>query len=1064
MEPLDTSDTLWLLPLALLGSGLAFLMRGLQSAGSELEAELKPDPSPSNSPSSSTEQKSRSADETSNLAGQEAMIEITDESTASAEMNSTNDHVLENTNTLEEITQHFAAEIGEDIDQIGQAEAEVKDEKITLETTESTLDLETMTVSGLSLADSRVGDSEIEASSTEPMRLPDENGIDASVVSTQTVEEVALDSENEADAADKDLDIIATRFPEALTEAERTEAALAQNLPEDLVYQAAEAVEQIEKQENAAEQATVSTVLVSEDNADTEVERAAEQANDLPNPVAAEDEPMAKIIPIETRQYFDIRTFQQALADTLYYTQHKTLQSAMAHDFYTALASMVQARLLQFNPIEQMPHSKMRVEISPEFALGLPLESHLINLGLLDLVRQGLQDLGLDLNHLCEQETLPGQGEDGLGCLVGSDLESFTTANLAAIGYGLYYAHGAAANEENATRSIWQLEQCEASVEVKFGGYTEFYTDEQGHYRKRWVAEETVQAVPQDLLISGYETESVNRVRLWKTESAMLHQPYDPPAINSSAQQQELSLKQCFLLASCAVQDMIRLHLAAEQPIETLPDRFQVQLNDAATVLTLAELMHQLVDEHQIDWEQAWSITQTLCSCRLYHLTAMARGERWSIDLLNRLFPRHLEIINEINRRFLDQVRHDYSQDEERIRRMSLIDETVGLRAVHLACVGSYSITGAYPLHTQLIQRTLLFDFNELYSKKFRYSSSAITPRRFLLQSSPRLANLITQWLGNIWITRPEQLQQLAPLVNNVKFCGGWWDTKRAAKQDLIHYIQQRTGITVNLNSLFDVQAMPIEANKRQLLNLLHIITLYARLKTNASTDTIQRFAHRSVPRTCIFVGEAAPNNTIAASIVQLIRAVAEAINGDPDVQGRLQVVCLEDNSYQTVRHVYAATDLAEQIPLADQDGPSLVPLQFALNGAITIGTPNSANLELRQAVGANNLFLFGMTATEAERLNVKYDPWQFYDSDPELKQALDLIVSGYFSYGDSSVFKAFIEWFINNDPNLVLADYQSYMNCQERISQVYQDQKNWTWMSILNVAHMGKLFAEQVG
>lgn len=1063
---MELLDTLWLLPLALMGSALAFLMRGLQPAGSELEAKLEPDEPEANSCNSVTPE-SEAVDGASNLADQQTMIEITDESTARIAMNSANDNVLEDTAMSEETLPDLEQEPKETTEEgVSQSEeTQMEDKKVTPESTESTVDLETMAaLSGLSPADAFVKDSEIEDS--EDLRIEDSASI--SLESEDVTDTVVFPDLTEpflAPITADNSEIMAALSVEPVApvepvEIELTAAELSQNLSEDLTYQLAEAVEQIEKQENAA------NIPVAEDQANTETEGAADQINHLPNPVAAEDEPMAKIIPIETRQYFDIRTFQQALADTLYYTRHKTLQSATAPDFYIALASMVQARLLHY-AAAPFPQTKTRVEISSEFASGSPLLNHLTNLGLLDQVHQGLQELGLDLNQLCEPQSLPGQGEDGLGCLVSSELDSLTTANRGALGYGLYYdSASTGANEPDAARSTWELEQPVAPIEVKFGGHTEFYTDARGHYRKRWVAEEVVQAVPHDLLLSGYETETVNRVRLWKAESAMLRQPYYPPVNNSSAEQQAISLKQCFLLASCAVQDMIRLHLTAEQPIETLPDRFQVQLNDTATALTLAELMHQLVDEHQLDWEQAWSITENLCVCRLYHLTATARGERWPVHLLNQLFPRHLEIINEINRRFLDQVRNDYSQEQERIARMSLIDETGEryLRALHLVCVGCHHITGVYPLHTQLIQRTLLPDFNELYADKFRYSSPEITPRRFLLQSSPRLANLITQWLGNVWITRPEQLQQLEPLVNNDKFCGGWWETKRAAKQDLIQYIQQHTGIPVNLNSLFDVQAMPIEANKRQLLNLLHVITLYARLKTNASTDTIQRFAHRSVPRTCIFVGEAVPNNSIAASIAHLIRAVAEAINGDPDVQGRLQVIFLEDNSYKTVRHVYAATDLAEQISLADQDVPSLIPLQFALNGAITIGTPNSANLELRQAVGANNLFLFGMTATEAERLNAKYDPWQFYDTDPELKQALDLIVSGYFSYGDSNVFKPFIEWFINNDPNLVLADYQSYMNCQERISQIYQDQKNWTWMSILNTAHMGKLLAEPRG
>ncbi|WNZ22474.1 glycogen/starch/alpha-glucan family phosphorylase [Leptolyngbya sp. NK1-12] len=1005
---MDSANALWLLPVVLLGAGLAVLTRGIWSSRSGAVLNLEGDGSESNLPDLGEQESQRAETETAVVNQPETIA-----STVKDEMNSTNENVIENTDPSETAAQQ---------------------------------------------ADQVIGVSEIEEPFDLAACLPDQN-------LTEETEIVKEDANQDAD-----------QFEEAqVTEAQVTDA--------QVINTGAAA----ESTESTADLATLKA-FSSLNPADPSLEVCtASQVDSTPNPISAIDAAMAKIIPIATRESFNIRIFQQAFVDTLYHIRHRTPQTATGADAYVALAAMVRARLLRFSSTEPLAQIQpVRVEISPEYAVGVQLENHLANLGLFDLVRQALQELGLNLDQLCEQENWSEQETDGLGCLVGSNLEAYTTVGLAAIGYGIYSDDkfsepdapdalgkpdapdkrdkpddaSSALDEHDLTRTIWELEQA-ASVEVKFGGHTEFYTDEQGHYRKRWVAAEVVQAVPLDLLISGYETETINRLRLWKANTALLRQPHSSPAVNPSDQQQELSWKQWFLLASGAVQDMIRLHLEAERPLESLPDHFRVQLNDPTTALTLAELMYQLVDEHQLDWEQAWSITEKLCSCRLYHLTATARGEQWPIELFNQLLPRHLEIIHEINRRFLDQVRSRFPADEERIGRMSLIDQSSGnLRMLHLACVGSDPIAGVYPLHTQLLQRTLLADFNDMYAERFSDTSAKITPRRFLAQANPRLTNLITQWLGNSWMIHPEQLQQLESLVDNAKFCGNWWEAKRAAKQDLVDYIHQQTGIAVNLNSLFDVQAMPIEANKRQLLNLLHIITLYARLKTNASTDTIQRFAHRSVPRTCLFVGAAVPNHPVAAAIAQLIRAVSDAINGDPDVQGRLQVIVLADNHYKTIRHVYAATDLAEQIPLADQDVPSLIPLQFALNGAITIGTPNSANLELRQAIGAKNLFLFGMTATEAERLNARYDPWQLYDTDPDLKQALDLIASGYFSYGDSSVFKPLIEWLINNDPNLVLADYQSYMNCQERISQAYQDQKNWTWMSILTIAQMGQFLS----
>jgi starch phosphorylase len=748
---------------------------------------------------------------------------------------------------------------------------------------------------------------------------------------------------------------------------------------------------------------------------------------------------------------FNLESLQRTIVETLQ-GQVETLQTATADDVYALLAGAVRQQLLQINPERQLIRSQPRitVEIAARFGSAPSLETQLLNLGVLEQVTEALQQLGIDL-----PESSESAWEDDLGSITGNLLESLTTADQPAIGYGLDLtshralqgAIAAPVPTDSPTDSSAPAgdpastgnSTLPTSVAVKFGGYVETY-NLQGRLCKRWLPAQIFPAVAYDIPISGYGRTRVNLLRLWRAEQ---------PLSSSLALPDEFSLKQSFLLVSAAIQDVIRLHLASGAAIETLSQRFALHLHD--TALAIAELMHQLVDQHQLEWDQAWSITQDAVSSTFHSLPALP-SDQCPIDLFSRLLPRHLEIINEINRRFLDAVRQRYPGDEERVGRMSLVDRSY-LRGSHLTWVGSSRVAGITPLHTQLIQQFVLPDFSQFDATKFSHGRLEITPRRFLLQTNPRLANLLNAVIGDGWITHPERLQQLETLVNDAQFCGNWWQIKRDNKRVLAAYIEQNTGLTVNLNSLFDVQAMPIEPGSRQLLNLLHVITLYARLKTNSSTDTIQRFAHRSVPRTCIFAG-AASDHPLAQAIAASIRAVSAAINGDPDVQGRLQVVLLED--IKTLRLVYAAADLIEQIPLADHEPPSVIPFKFALNGAITIGTPNSTNLEIRQAVDPKNLFLFGMTLSEANSLKARgYNPHQFYSADPELQQVINPIASGYFTYGDDSL-KPLAEWLVYQDPTLILAEYASYMNCQERVSQVFQDQKTWTWMSMLTTAHMG--------
>lgn len=790
--------------------------------------------------------------------------------------------------------------------------------------------------------------------------------------------------------------------------------------------------------------------------------------------------PLWPIIPIDDpRTELSVEAFKQAFVANLLQFG-KSLQTATLAECYTVLALMVRARLLQSEPEAQLGTATRIVgQIATHFRVAPDLETHLLNLGIAEPIYQGLQELGLRLALLYDQETEP-DSEPDLGEWMGGYLDSLATANVPAIGYGINYDFSTPVSTHELTQpdrinespellpdhNCWMIKRPEIKFEVKFGGYTEAHMDQQGHYHKRWIAQETIQSMACDKLISGFDTHTVNILRLWTVDSptnSPIHALLAPPARQNEA----VYLKQCFLLVSCAIQDVIRLHLQAEASIDTIAERWSLQLNDMAPVLAITELMHRLVDEYKLDWDQAWAITQRTFACTFYSLLA-APGDHWTLGMLGRLLPRHLEIVYEINRRFLDSVRSHYPNDEERICQVSLIEE-VGdqhfrqryLRTSHLAYVGSHAISGVNSFHTQAIQRILPL-FSELYPARFHHQPNGITPRRFLLQSNPRLTNLITEWIGDQWMTNPEQLSQLEPLVNDTEFCGSWWQVKRDNKQSLADQIQQITGISVNLNSLFEVQAMPIAESKRQLLNLLHVITLYARIKTNSSTDTMQRFTHRSVPRTVIFAGNPTPHSPLAESIAQLIQAVADTINGDADLKGRLQVVYLADDRFKLARRLYAAADLSVYIPLAGQEAPSTIPLRFAVNGALTLGTPDSMNLELRQTVGVKNLFLVGMTTAEVTKLRATYAPMQHYSANSELQQVIKLIASGYFSYGDDSGFRRLGNWLLTEDPQLVLAEYPAYIECQERISQVYQDQKNWTWMSILSTAQMGQLSSDR--
>lgn len=796
----------------------------------------------------------------------------------------------------------------------------------------------------------------------------------------------------------------------------------------------------------------------------------------------------------DSRTGLSVEALRRAFIDNLFYVQGKFPRLATKNDYYMALAYTVRDRLLQrwvstaATYTEQS--SRTVCYLSAEFLMGPHLGNNLINLGIYDTVKEAIESFGLNLDELLEQEEEPGLGNGGLGRLAACYLDSLATLEIPSLGYGIRYEFGIF---DQDIRDGWQVEitdkwlrygnpweiiRPEWAVEVKLGGHTEPYTDEQGHYRVRWVPYQVIKGIPYDTPILGYQTNTCNTLRLW---SAQAPESFDFEAFNSGdylgavqekmvsenlskvlypndniSQGKELRLAQQIFFVSCSLQDMIRILLGQKRPIAEFHKKFTIQLNDTHPAIAVAELMRLLLDEYRMDWDSAWSITQQSVAYTNHTLLPEAL-EKWPLSLFSRLLPRHLEIIYEINYHFLDAVRDRYPEDPDRIRRMSIIDESGdrSVRMANLACVGSHAINGVAALHTDLLQHGLLRDFYEMYPEKFSNKTNGVTPRRFIALSNPRLSHLFDRTVGTDWLKHLDRLKHLEPCAEDSGFRHEWADIKRSLKVDLANYIQQHNNITVNPDSLFDIQAKRIHEYKRQHLNVLHIITLYNRIKANPNLDI--------TPRTFLFGGKAAPGYHMAKLIIKLINSVADVVNHDPVVNDRLKVVFLKDYNVKFAQRVYPAADLSEQISLAGMEASGTGNMKFAMNGALTIGTLDGANIEIREEVGAENFFLFGLTAQEVADLKASgYNPWRYYQTNPELKEVIDRLSFGDFSGGDRELFQPLVESLLNWDPYLLLADYQSYLDCQGYAGYVYRDRERWTKLSILNSIRMGKFSSDR--
>lgn len=780
--------------------------------------------------------------------------------------------------------------------------------------------------------------------------------------------------------------------------------------------------------------------------------------------------------------------FKRALADNLYYTRGQAIHTASEHDLYMALSYTVRDYMMYYwqknvNAYwEQNP--KFVYYLSAEYLVGQQLTKNLLYTETLELARATLKEYEIDLNDLVRLDIEPGLGNGGLGRLAACFMDSLATLNIPAVGYGIRYEYGIFKQSFQDGWQVespddwlhfgnpWEFPQPDDMVEVGFGGRTETYTDQDGNYRVRWIPTQTIMGQPYHTLVPGYKTPTINMLRLWsaratrefdfqlfdigdyaraveqKTSSENVTKVLYPN--DNTLQGRELRLKQQYFFVACSLHDIISRFRIKNTDWEKLPDIAVIQLNDSHPVIAIAEFMRLLVDIYHVSWERAWSITTRTFAATQHTLLPEAL-EKWHVDLFQNVLPRHLEIVYEINRRFLDEVRITFPNDEDRIKRMSIIEEgeTKRVRMAHLACVGSFSINGVAQLQSDLLTEFVFPDFYAMWPDKFNNKTNGVTPRRFMKLSNPTLASLISSKIGDNWLTNLEELSQLEAYVDDPDFRQAWRDTKFENKQRFATLIADSLEVAIDCNTLFDVMVKRLHEYKRQLLKLMHIITLYQRIKTNPDIDLL--------PRTFIFGAKAAPGYYMAKLIIKLINSVADVIHRDPIVKNRLRIIYVPNFNVTTGEIIYPSADISEQISLAGKEASGTGNMKFAMNGALTVGTLDGANIEIREHVGEDNFFLFGLTTEQVFALRHSgYDPNVYYRQNTELRQVIEWIANGYFSAGDTDIFKPIVDSLLTHDEYMICADYEDYIDCQEKVSDAYRDVERWTTMSILNTARSG--------
>ena len=729
--------------------------------------------------------------------------------------------------------------------------------------------------------------------------------------------------------------------------------------------------------------------------------------------------------------------------------------------------------------------------LSLEFLPGRFLRNYLISLQMVDQARQAVEEMGFDLDELEEEEWDAGLGNGGLGRLASCYMDSLACLNYPGYGYGIHYDYGIF---HQIIEDGWQREQCdnwtrkgtpwairrsEYLIPVRFYGHTEIYSDAAGRQCYRWVDGEVVMAMGCDILVPGYGDEFVTNMRLWKAQSsrefnldefnqgdyvgaveAKVHSETISSVLYPSdemEQGRELRLKQQYFFVAATLNDILRRYRKLNRHFSELSDFVAIQLNDTHPAIAIPELMRLLMDEEGLTWNESWPIcVKTFAYTN--HTVLPEALETWPVALMRRILPRHMEIIFEINRRFLDSLPPRQKKDDDLIRRVSLIGEgdAQWVRMANLAIVGSHTVNGVAQLHSRILRDHLFKDFDTLFPKRLTNVTNGITPRRWLAQANPNLAELISDTIGPDWITDLSQLKKLEPLAEDSEFRRRWIKTKRDNKKRLGRYILRKIGLGVDPDTLFSVQVKRIHEYKRQLLNVLHVITLYHRIRANPDVPV--------VPRTVIFAGKAAPAYHQAKRIIKLINAVAAKTNSDPYVQGKLRVLFLPNYCVSQAEKIIPAADLSEQISTAGMEASGTGNMKMSLNGALTIGTLDGANVEIMEEVGKDNIFIFGLTADQVTTLRSNgYDPRSYYDSDVELRHTLDSISRGDFSPQDPYLFVPIVDSLLQQgDFYMLLADYRPYLTAQESVNRLFQDKEAWAVKSILNTARMGKFSSDR--
>ncbi len=768
------------------------------------------------------------------------------------------------------------------------------------------------------------------------------------------------------------------------------------------------------------------------------------------------------------------------ITERLYYTLGKRPETAKSHDIYMALCYAVRDQMMAYHLTPEVCNNEKEVAyLSAEFLIGPQLGNNLLNLGMEKDAREAVSEYDLTLEQVLDAAEEPGLGNGGLGRLAACYMESLATLKVPATGYGIRYKFGMFKQiiRDNMQLEVtdnwlhgdwpWELAQPDESVLVGFGGRVENYISDRDNYRVRWVPAETVVAVPYDVMQLGYKVDCCNRLRLWRADATEIFDFYAfnigdyMGSVEQGVQSETISkvlypndgtdagkilrLKQQFFFVSASLHDMVRNLEKCNVPLEEFPNRYQVQLNDTHPAIAVAELMRIFVDLKHFEWEPAWEIVSKSISYTNHTLLPEAL-EKWDLKLFKTLLPRHMEIIYEINRRFLQTVRLHYPGDDSMLEKMSIIDEggNKSVRMANLATIGSHHVNGVAALHSELVKTQLMPEFNDLWPHKFTNVTNGVTPRRWVASANPGLVEVLDEYAPG-WITDGEKLRNLENHIDDEDLIEKFGTCKVLGKHALANYIHDELGISVDPSSMFDVQVKRIHEYKRQHLLALWIVSQYLRIKNGVDV----------VPRTVIFGGKAAPGYYMAKYIINFICNIAEVVNTDPDMDGKLRVVFLPNYSVKLGEKVYPAADLSEQISTAGKEASGTGNMKFQMNGALTIGTLDGANVEIRELVGEDNFFLFGNDEKGIADLWAKgYDPKSYMS--PELWEAVNLIKGGHFSNGDKDTFRPLIDNLLNHDPFCVFADFSDYCDAQDRVSSAWKDWKSWQRMSLINVARSG--------